>query len=169
MHRTSKLLLIAIIFTPAILYGGEPDRDALFHIERNKNANIVQYDARTGPDGLLYSKEPVVGYWIRQADQGQVKELTWVQNKFAYGFKVKLNKPENTATMDMVAKIGRAILVKRVGEDYRAIADIDGVESYIDKIFINATGQGMSVKVDYIELYGKAVDNQAEQYERFSP
>ncbi len=97
-------MLIAIIVTPASLYGDEPDRDALFHIERNKNANIVQYDAQIKPDGMLYSKEPVVGYWIRLADQGQVKELTWIQKTFAYGFTVKLNKDENTATLDMVVE-----------------------------------------------------------------
>ena len=168
-HKTIKLLLIAIIVTPASLYGDEPDRDALFHIERNKNANIVQYDAQVGANGMLYSKEPVVGYWIRLADQGQVKELTWIQKTFAYGFTVKLNKDENTATLDMAADLGRTILVKRDGEDYRAIADIDGVESYIDKIFIHATGKGTSTKVNYIELYGKDVNGQGEQYERFSP
>jgi len=169
MHRTIKLVLIAIIVTPAILYGSEPDRDSLFHIERNTNANIIQYDAQVKADGMLYSSKPVVGYWIRLAEQGQVKELTWVQSKFAYGFTVELNKQENTAILDMVADLGRTILVKRDGEDFRAIADIDGVESHIDKIFIHATGKGMSAKVDYIELYGKAVDNQVEQYERFSP
>ncbi len=169
MHWLIKRILIAIVVTPAILYGAEPDRDALFHIERNKNANIVQYDAQVGANGKLYSKEPVVGYWVRLADQGQVTELTWVQKTFAYGFKVKLNKEENTATLDMAANLGRTILVKRDGEDYRAMAEIDGVESYIDKIFIHATGKGMSTKVDYIEWYGKAVKDQAEKFESFSP
>ena len=169
IHMSIRLLLITIVSSPAIAQADGPDRDSLFHIERNKNANIVQYDAQIKSDGMLYSKEPVVGYWIRLADQGQVKELTWVQKTFAYGFTVKLNKDENTATLVMVADLGRIILVKRDGEDYRAIADIDGVESYIDKIFIHATGKGTSIKVNYIELYGKDVNGQGEQYERFSP
>ena len=164
-----RLLLIAIVSSPAIVHAAEPNHDALFHIERNKNANIIQYDAQVGANGMLYSKEPVVGYWVRLADQGQIKELTWVQKTFAYGFTVKLNKNDNTAKLDMAANIGRTILVKRIDEDYRAIADIDGVKSYIDKIFIHATGKGTSTKVNYIELYGKAVNDQDEQYERFSP
>jgi len=168
MHKKIKLILVAIIIAPAILHGDEPSRDSLFHIERNKNANIVQYDAQV-KDGKLYSKEPVVGYWIRLAHEGQIKELTWVQKKFAYGFTVKLNKEENTAILDMAADLGRTILVKRDGEDFRAIAEIDGVESYIDKIFIHATGKGTSTKVDYIEMFGKAVKDQVEQVERFSP
>ncbi len=169
MNRTVKLLLFAIIVTPAILQGAEPKHDALFHIERNKNANIIQYDAQVTPEGMLYSKEPVVGYWLRLAEQGQVKELIWIEKKYAYGFSTKLNKNDNTATLDMAADIGRAILVKRDGEDFRAIAKIDGIESYINKIFINATGKGIKTKVEYIELFGKAVKDQTEQYERFSP
>jgi hypothetical protein len=164
-----RLLLIAIVIAPAIVQAAGPVRDALFHIERNKNANIIQYDAQVGTNGMLYSKEPVVGYWVRLAEQGQIKELTWVQSKFAYGFTVKLNKDENTAKLDMAANLGRTLLVMRDGENYRAITNIDGVESYIDRIFIQAAGKGTSIKVDYIELYGKAVNDQNEQYERFSP
>ena len=164
-----RLLLTAIISFPAVVQANGPARDALFHIERNKNANIVQYDAQVGADGMLYSKKPVVGYWVRLADQGQVEKLTWVQRKFAYGFNAKLNKNENTVTLNLAAKIGRTLLVKRDGEDYRAIADINGVSCYVDKIFIHASGKGKSTKVDYIELYGNAVNDQGEQHERFSP
>ena len=169
MRGRINLLLAAVIFTPALVHGDEPRRDPLFHIERSKNANIVQYDAQLGSNGMLHSKTPVVGYWVRHAHEGEIKELTWVQRKFAYGFKVKLNKKENTARMDMVADLGRSIMIKQDRDDYRAIADIDGVESYIDKLFIHSTGSGTSTKVAYIDLYGTAVSNQAEQYERIIP
>jgi len=169
MLKTINLLLITLIAAPVFGHGNEPDRDALFHIERNKNANIIQYDAQVNPDGKLYSGEPVVAYWIRLAEQGQVMKLTWIQKEFAYGFKVKLSKSENTATLEMAVNLGRTILVKKNGDDYRAISEIDGVESYIDRIFIHATGRGVSTRVNYIELHGKAVNNQAGQYERFSP
>jgi len=169
MYRAINWLLLMCISMPAITYGGEPGRDALFRIERNKNANIVQYDARVAEDGKLDSKQPVVGYWIRLADKGQVQKLTWIQSKFAYGFTAKLNKQKNTATLDMVANLGRSIVVRQDGGDYRAVARIDGVDSYIEKIFIHATGKGVSTKVNYIELYGKAVNNGNDQYERFSP
>ena len=167
--RVQMSLLMMICLTPALAYGNETGRDALFHIERNKNANIVQYDAQLAPDGRLLSKEPVVGYWIRLAHEGEIKELNWVQQKFAYGFDVKLDKKENTATMDMAANLGRTILVRRDDEDYRAIAEIDGVESYVEKIYISASGSGMSTKVDYIELFGKTLETGDDQYERFSP
>lgn len=147
----------------------EPAHDALFHIERNKNANIVQYDALVDSNGMLHTKEPVVAYWIRLANKGEIKELTWIQEKFAYGLKAKMDKKHNTAIVEMKADIGRSLMVKRVGEDYRAIGDIDGVESYLEKIFIQAHGSGASTKVEYIELFGTSVEGQEEQYERFVP
>lgn len=169
MERTLKWIFLICIYMPSIVYGAELERDALFRIERNKNANIVQYDAQVTEDGKLYSKEPVVGYWIRLADKGQVQELTWIQNKFAYGFSAKFHKRDNSATLDMTANLGRDILVRKDGEDYRAVGRIDGEDSYIEKIFIHATGKGASTKVNYIELYGKALITGKDQYERFSP
>jgi len=154
---------------PSIVHSEELKSDALFRIERSKNANIVQYDARVTKDGKLDSKKPVVVYWIRLADKGQVKKLNWIQKKFAYGFKAKLDKQNNIATLDMAAKLDRSILVRKDGEDYRAVTGIDGVASYIEKVFIHATRKGLFPKVHYIELYGEAVDNGNDTYERFSP
>ena len=69
----------------------------------------------------------------------------------------------------MAANLGRSIRIGRDGEDYRAIADIDGMSSYIDKIFIHATGSGTSTKVDYIDIFGVTVNDHKEQFERFTP
>ena len=167
--KAISLWLVAVAITPTILNGAEPDNDALFRIERNKNANIVQYDARIGANGLLHEKEPVVAYWVRLAEQGQVRKLSWSQRKFAYGFKVKLDNDENTATIDMALNIGRNIMVKRENDDYRAVIQINGVASYLEKMFIHATGKGISTRLSYIELHGNAVNNGEEQYERIPP
>jgi hypothetical protein len=168
-NAMSCLLLVTFLSVPVTVNGNEAVPDALFHVERDKNANIIQYDARLGADGKLDARKPVVGYWVRLAEQGQVKKLSWIQRNFVYGFKAKLNQDKNTASMDMVADIGRIITVKRVGEDFRAVTNINGVESYIERIFFKASGKGMSSRLDYVEFFGKAVDGADEQYERFSP
>jgi hypothetical protein len=172
MKHAEKLKIALVLFFVILLppvFAAEPTHDPLFHIERNKNANIVQYDALVDQNGNLYAKEPIEAYWVRLADDGKTKELTWVQKKFAYGFKVDLNKQDNSATVDMVANIGRSLVVKHNGEDYRAVANINSVESFITRIFIQASGSGTSTKVEYIEMYGSAVSNQEEQYERIIP
>ena len=167
--KAISLWLLAVAITPTILNGAEPDYDALFRIERNKNANIVQYDARIGANGLLHEKEPVSAYWVRLAEQGQVKKLSWSQRRFAYGFKLKRDNDKNTATMDMTLNIGRNIMIKQENEEYRAIIQINGATSYLEKMFIHASGKGISTRLNYIELHGNAVNNGDKQYERIPP
>lgn len=166
---TRIAFLACCICISCLTHAAEPARDPLFHIERNKNANIVQYDAQLDSDGRLYTKEPVVAYWIRLANKGEIKELTWIQEKFAYGLKVKPDEKNNSAEVEMTADIGRSLVVKRFGEDYRAVGKINGVDCFLEKIFIQANGSGMSTRVEYIELFGSSVAGQEEQYERFVP
>jgi hypothetical protein len=161
--------LFLLLALPALATEFEPVLAPLFHIERNKNANIVQYDVQLDQHGQLHAKEPLVAYWVRHANHGEIKQLTWVQKKFAYGFRVKLNRKDNSVKVDMAANISRSLSIERHGEDYFAVAEINGVVSFIDRIFIQASGKGISTKVEYIELFGSAVSNQKEQYERFTP
>jgi len=169
MHKLVGFLIFTLFFVPVFLYAEVSSRQALFKIERNKNANIIQYDAQIGADGKLLKKEPVAAYWVRLADKGQVQELSWVQRTFAYGFNVKINRNKDTVELDMKADIGRTITVKREGDDYRATARIEGSVSYIEKIFIHATGKGMTTTVDYIELHGDDVKTGDKRYEKFVP
>ena len=169
MRLITAMVVLVLMFSASPLYGGELIRQGLFRIERNTNDNIIQYDAQVGRDGKLDPREPVVSYWIRLAEEGQVKELSFVQRKFAYGFKAKYHAREDTAEIKMAAEIGRLITVRRVGDHYRALADIDGKLSYVDTIYIRAKGKGISTKVEYIELRGIDADTGDDRYERFIP
>ena len=105
----------------------------LFHIERSKNSNIVQYDAQVAEDGKLYKKEPVVGYWIRLNEQGQKQKLSWIQRTFAFGFSTKLDKGGEGVILDMKADVGEEIKIIRIGDQYRATiasALAGGVRAY---------------------------------------
>jgi len=163
------MLILTLICAPVILQADQLDRQFLFRIERNTNANIVQYDAQIGPDGKLDRKKPVVAYWVRLAEQGQIKELSWVQRTFAYGFNAELDRRSNSVTLDMAADIGRTIRVQRDNGAYRATTKINGKSSRIVKIFIHATGKGISTKVDFIELHGTDLNGGNETHERFVP
>ncbi len=169
MQKLIAFLIFSLFCTSTLLYADAPGSQALFKIERNTNANIIQYDAQIGTDGKLLKKKPVVAYWIRLADKGQVQKLSWVQNTFAYGFDAKYDRGSDTVKLDMKADIGRPISVKREGDCYRAMALINGADTYLEKIFIHATGKGMSTTVDYIELYGTDAKTGDQQYEKFVP
>lgn len=169
MRLITALVVLTMMFSASALYGGELTRQGLFRIERNTNDNIIQYDAQIGLDGKLDSRQPVVGYWIRLAEEGQVKKLSFVQRKFAYGFKARYNAREDTAEIKMAIEIGRLLTVQRVADHFRALADISGKLSYVDTIYIRAHGKGVLTRVDYIELRGIDADTGDDRYERFIP
>jgi len=52
--------VLALLASPA---PAQTKTSPLFIIERNKNANVVHYDARLTADGKLDPKEPVIAYW----------------------------------------------------------------------------------------------------------
>ena len=160
-------LVLALFCTT--LQAQDPVIHPLFKIERSKNSNIIQYDARSGPDGKLLKKDPLIGYWIRHNEQGQRMELSWVQKTFAFGFKTELAKDRESAEMEMAQDLGAPITVVRVGDIYRATAPLEGHTSYLDKIYIKASGKGIKVNVEYVETFGKDVETGEDRYQKIVP
>ena len=169
MRRLSTLLALIMLCMPLFVQAGTLAVHPLFHIERSKNANIVQYDAQVAEDGKLYKKEPVVGYWIRLNEQGQKQELSWLQRTFAFGFSTKLDKNREEAILKMKADVGEDIEIIRVGDQFRATIKIDGAPSYFEKMYIDATRKGMSLDVRYVELFGKDIKTGEARYEKLFP
>ena len=163
------LLTFALMTAPAVVCAAQTEPQSLFKIERSKNANIIQYDAQIGSDGKLLKKEPVIGYWIRLAEQGQVQQLSWVQRTFAFGFSAEYHRDSDTATIDMVADIGQPITVKRVEGKYMAVIDFEGQPSQLERIFIQAHGKGISVTVEYVEIFGIDLKSGEPTYGKIIP
>ena len=163
------LLVFALLFEPVTLLANQSSRQPLFKIERNKNANIVQYDVQIGPDGKLERNRPIVVYWIRLAEQGQIKKLSWIQKTFAYGFRAGHDRESDSVSLDMYIDIGQPIKVQYKNGLYRAMVKINGKSSQLVKIFIHAHGKGLSTRVDYIELYGTDLSTGDDTYLRFIP
>jgi hypothetical protein len=168
-HVITGLLFFLLIFEAGILQADQKNHQPLFKIERNTNANFIQYDAQIGSDGKLDRKLPVVAYWIRLAEQGQKQELSRIQSKFAYGFKADLDRASDTVTLEIAADIGRPIIVVRDNTAYQATAKINGKLSRIKKIYIHATGKGLSTTVDYIQLHGIDMETGDDAFEQFVP
>ena len=160
-------LVLTLVSTS--LYAQDPSIHPLFKIERSKNANIIQYDARSGPDGKLLKKDPIVGYWIRLNEQGQRMELTWVQRTFAFGFKTRMAKDRESAEMDMVADLGAPVTVSRYDEMFRATIPIEGRISFLDRVYIKAHGKGIKVDVEYVETFGTDVETGEDRYQKIVP
>ena len=169
MRIYSTLLSFVLLTAPLMLFANQAGQQSLFKIERSKNSNIIQYDAQLGTDGRLLKKEPVVGYWIRHNEQGQIEQLSWIQRKFAFGFSAKYHRDSDSATVDMVADIGQPITVRRVKGKYMAVIDLEGHPSQLEKIYIKAHGKGISVTVEYVEIFGVDLNNGELTYAKIIP
>jgi hypothetical protein len=164
-----RYVLPALMCISTTLHGDPLERETLFWVERSKNDNIIQYDAQIGPDGKLNAREPVVAYWVRLAEQGQVEELSWLQETFAFGFDAEYHATSDTASMEMTVDFDRTLAVIRDGENYRVKTNIDGVASYLEKIYIKAHKRGFLITVDYIDIFGINAEDGNKQFERLNP
>jgi hypothetical protein len=137
----------------------------LFIIERNKNANVVHYDAQLTADGKLDRKKPVIAYWVMLAQDGRRENLNWIEKKMAYGIDIKPDPSVNGYQMTIVAAPQRSITVKQVGSAVRAEIVIDGRPAILEKMYIDASGHN----VHYLELYGKDVQTGGKRFEKIIP
>jgi hypothetical protein len=142
-----------------------PAAQPLFIIGRNKNANVVHYDAQLTADGKLDPKGPVIAYWVMLAQDGKRTNLSWIEKKMAYGFQVKPDPSVNGYQMTIVAATQRSIAVKKVGSAVRAEVVIDGRPAILEKMYIDASG-GLRPTVHYLELYGKDVQTAEKRFEK---
>lgn len=148
--------------------GDDSEPQRLFHIERNKNANIVVYDAHVLPDGKLRKKDPVEVYWLKLAEDGERKKLKRIERRMAYGFKVQ-QQEDRRLVLDMKADIGRDIVVTAVDDTVAAHIDIDGRSAVLSRIYIFANEKGLLPEVEYLELFGFDLETGQERYEKFVP
>ncbi len=127
----------------------------LFIIERNKNANVVHYDANLTGDGNLNPAQPVIAYWVLLAEDGRRKKLNWLEKMKAYGIKVKPDPSGNGYTLTLATASWLPLAVKKTGGTVRAEMAINGRPAVLEKMFIQAKDRLFGPKVEYIELYGK--------------
>jgi hypothetical protein len=147
---------------------GDPTPQRLFHIERNKNANIVCYDAMVLPDGTLREKDPVEVYWLKLAEGGERKGLKWIERRMAYGIKVTEHGGDRVE-LDMRADVKRPVFVEAVDDTARALMDIGGRRAVVERIYIFADESGVMPKVLYLELFGFDAATGDSLYEKLEP
>lgn len=144
------MILICFLLGETVFAQNENLR--LFHIERNKNKNIVCYDLCIR-NGVIDSKNPVQGYWINMP-QKKKEELSFMEKKYAYGWECK-KIDENTYEMTMVAFKKCSITITYDPETNTAVAYVtqNGKEIQLQKIEAN-TKAPLHVSVNYVKAHG---------------
>ena len=148
-------------------------KDMIFYVQRNHNINTIVYKLNYNTDNTINSNDPVHMYWIRYADGGEIKELSYLQKHYAYGIESELvDKDKKTFKLNFVSYKGRDIYLKRSAADnkYHAYINIKGKLSVLNKVFIQIEdGTFWVPHVRYVEISGHDILSKNPVTERFNP
>lgn len=154
-----RFLILGLFMTLSLSLGAA---SRLFHISRSVNKNIVCYDVQM-KNGALDLEKPIHVYWHNNEDRpGAEDELSAIQRKMAYGYKVKTTGT-NEATVVLTAYGKRTIKVCKRSGKWVALININGKECYLSEIYVKCKGP---MSVEYVELRGKAVNGGSKQIEK---
>ena len=167
-------LFSVVTFYFAAIAAREADAQSahlLFILERSKNVNQVCYEARITPNGLLDPVDPVHVYWINWVKDPTGKtreELSLIEKNIVYGCKFENDVEGEYISLTIVSYPDRAFTISMKNEKAVAKTVIDGTDSYLDKIYIDYRETRMFPKVNYIELFGRAVKTGEPRYEKIA-
>lgn len=127
----------------------------LFHISRSLNANIVCYDARI-VNGKLDANSPVHVYWHNNTDRpGAEDELSVLQRKMAYGYKV-VSRTANEVEIKLTAYNKRSMKLRKLNGRWACVMKINGKDCILNEIYVKAR-ENNSLRVEYVLLKGKCI------------
>lgn len=171
--RAALLLMLALTFAPT--FGGNSALKAtyghvsealpvprgvdqmLFYLQRDPDANTVIYQLNT-KNGEVVVDNPVHAFWIRYADEGQIKELSSVQRRLAYDLKSRpIGNGKHELRFAAYSKL--PLYLRKDGDAYTVTANVQQKELVLSRIFVRLKeGTLYFPKVEYIELIGKDAD-----------
>jgi hypothetical protein len=138
----------------------------LFRIERNKNANVVQYDAVLESPDRLSARTPVVNYWVLLAEDGRREGLSALDRR-AYGFKV-VPEREGAWLLYLGPTPKRAIRVVRWQGRWLAQTVIRGRSAVLTRMFVMADESAFIPRVKWVDVHGTDMETGAALTERLA-
>jgi hypothetical protein len=146
-------------------------KDMLFYIQRTPNINTIIYALNKERDGSLNKEEPVHIFWIRFAEDGTHKELSLIQQNYAYGLKsTKIN--DDNYELRFVSYKKYVFYLKRSNEDktFKAYTLIGDKLCILNRVFVSLEGGTFWFPhVVYVEITGTDPDTGKEVITRFKP
>lgn len=149
--------------SPAPGYPVPNDPGMVFYLQRSANSNTVVYAARTGADGALDRDDPLRAFWRRYNAKGEVKELSTLERRLAYGVRTEA-RPDGGFTVRFRAIPELSfVLEERPGGPVLTFAP-EGQPIDLSHGYVDIHGGGLTPSVRELRLYGKRrSDGQAVQ------
>lgn len=163
------LIVFSLLFLSAVEGKTTPcgKRDSLFQIERNKNKNVVKYDACLLPNDSISESHPFDVYWVLA--NGKKEKLNVLENKKAYGIGSKEKLGENKFRIVLAGLKDRSMIVEKLKQDYKAVTRINGQLSILERVYVHSKEQRLGLpKVQYVDLFGRSLNANQPVHERIS-
>lgn len=144
------------------------EKDQLFYLQRDPDINTIVYTLNI-QDGKLNTSNPVLFYWIRYAEKGQIEKLSFIQRRMAYGVSHKEIEPGIYELHLQAYKPLKIILSKSKNTGkYQAVVKIENDEVVLNSIFVRITGGSFfKPNVEYVEIVGHTLKNGKRIEHRF--
>lgn len=141
-----------------------------FYLQRTTDANTIMYDLNF-KNGILNEKEPIKPYWIRYTEKGVKKNLSSIQNNYAFG--VKSTKLKDGRFKLSFAGYGKVPLyLKQLSNGtYQTSVQLDGQEMILQRLYIHIEPGGTfwSPNIGYIEFKGREIASGRSVQKRINP
>lgn len=143
----------------------------LFYLQRTANSNTIIAEINLNAKGQLDAANPVHVYWIRYAENGEKKELNYIQRTFAYGIKSEaINSTNFWIHFVSYSKLKFKLTFSTKENRYLVLANINKKEAILKKLFVKIDGGSFWVpNVLYMEMKGIDPVTGKEVIERFKP
>ncbi|WP_413854321.1 DUF4833 domain-containing protein [Candidatus Ruminimicrobium bovinum] len=151
------ICLVVLSFFCGIVFADNPLR--LFHIEMNKNPNIVCYDAMLDSNNQINKENPVDSYWVSFTEKNKKREKLNTSDKKIYGFKTKYNEKDNTFDLTLKVIDDKTMTILMTDGKPKVKILINNVEAYLEKIYIQSRENWLGVpSVSFYTLHGLTVN-----------
>lgn len=135
----------------------EKSDNLLFYIQRNHNLNTVIYNINKDSDGFINENQPISVMWKRYDEAGEITQLSFMQNKLAYGYEsCKINN--HSFQFHFVSYPSLKFYLGPKKNTYGVYCHLDGKCVLLSNIYVHADEFGLFPEVKFIELYGMTVE-----------
>lgn len=143
-------------------------KNQLFYLQRDPNTNTIICELNVDGKGKLNAAEPIKVYWIRYQDANEVKDLNYIQRKFAYGIESKaIGNGDYKLNFVSYKKFPMYLMKSDDDDKYHVYVTANKKRIKLDRIFLRIEGGTFWVpNVKYVELKGVNPSNGAAVTER---
>lgn len=128
----------------------------LFYLQRDPNTNTIICELNLDDKGQVVANSPVKVYWMRYQENGEKKELGYIQRKFAYGIESKaLANGQYELRFVSHKKLPMYLNKSTLDKKYHVYVTVNNKKIQIERIFLRIEGGSFWVpNVKYVEIKG---------------